>query len=180
MKKEKAIQILNGQIDKLNQRGAKVDTPWVNQTSSYIKDFFGKDSDEYKYITSPSFRPVPMFLPDDWTQTEANWRLIAINFLNNCIESIKNKGLYRNPFSFILKMKTEVILFIITLIFSGLGWLGTFIYNKGYEKAKNESIRTAPESITVTPQEPNSDSAGVNDSNKKEPRNHSDSSKKIN
>ncbi|MBD0279951.1 MAG: hypothetical protein ICV81_18585, partial [Flavisolibacter sp.] len=50
MKKEKAIEILKQQKEKLKDFWTLKDLTWETQTASYILTLFGKDSKEYEFI----------------------------------------------------------------------------------------------------------------------------------
>jgi hypothetical protein len=49
-KQQKAIDILNKQIGKLDDPQYPVDETWKVQTSAYIKEYFGEQSDQYEFI----------------------------------------------------------------------------------------------------------------------------------
>ena len=178
--KEKAIEILTNQKNKLNQKGATVDNIWISETAEYVKRFLGSDSSQYSLIISDHFRTFPILHTDttDYRYFDQLNIKNANQFINSCIESINNNGVYKPKGNFITKMDDAKFRWFIGGLCTSLILIGTIIYNQGYKDGKNESIRTMPKSITVTPQESNADSTSVNDSNKKEPRNHSDSSKK--
>lgn len=173
--KEKAIAILQVQLDKLNVRGATVDTPWVKQTSSYIKNFFGEDSDEYKYVSGNSFRPMPIFIPDDWGPTEQKHLINARNFILNCIESVRSNGVYVPKGNFLSKMTDTQVGIAITIILFALAGFYTLIYNLG-ENSGRKSIE--PIKPSVTQSIANGDTAKKRDADKNKSKNQNDSFKK--
>jgi hypothetical protein len=86
MRKKKAILILNQQSNKLKQLELFTTHNWTVETQAYLSEFFGKSSHE-----SEHFR---MNLTD--IKSEQKKEKI-IDFLNNCVNVISNKGLYKLP-----------------------------------------------------------------------------------
>jgi len=87
MKTKKAINILKNQIDKLMDLSLDDNNnSWVVQTSTYIELFFDKDSYQISY-----FKEKSGYLFKESARKELN------AFLNDCIEVISNKGLYKPP-----------------------------------------------------------------------------------
>nr|WP_321354359.1 hypothetical protein [uncultured Draconibacterium sp.] len=82
MKKNQAITILKNQINKIQNQENRT-TEWTVQTRTYIEKFFGIESKEVRYINKFSFYNYP----------SGDVEL----FLNNCIETIENIGLYKKP-----------------------------------------------------------------------------------
>lgn len=93
----KAVEILKAQISKPDIKNFDY-SAWKMQTSSIIQMFFGKDSDEYKKINIPTIR----YYSGYETQTEKiqirNSEIQSIrSILEASIETIKVKGLYKEP-----------------------------------------------------------------------------------
>ncbi len=84
MNKQKAIGILNRQIEKLDKKNPKdFNIEWKVQTCSYIDKFFGGITHESKRINSAPSNS--QYSPD------------LIPFLNDCIETIQDVGIYKKP-----------------------------------------------------------------------------------
>ena len=87
MKKNKAIKILQGQINKL-QKDDNLNTRWVIETKSYLSKFFGKDSEQYEGFKNFKFKP---YVGSDPKEKKSG----VESFLNDCINTIKNIGLIK-------------------------------------------------------------------------------------
>lgn len=98
MTKRKAIQILNKQKDKLLDESIYKDENWVFQTASYVKDFLGEDSPEYNLISRFHFGILTNgSLSNEEIHNELDSKKQKAEvFIDNCIETIKNKGLYKS------------------------------------------------------------------------------------
>ena len=164
MTPKKATEILQGQFDKLNTR--KPDTMWQTQTSSYVKTFFGEDSPEYSHISTHNY------WDDRYDYTRR-----GKEFINNCIETIQNRGLYKKPGNFITRIDDKKLQWLIGGTCTILLILATIIYNQGKKDGKNESIRATPEPVTVAPQKSNTDAGKVGEPNKEKPNGQNDSFK---
>lgn len=98
MKKEKAKGLLRNQLEKLKSSRNRNDT-WVFHTASIIEEIFGKESAEYNYIGKFRFGTWS----HNYESNEAiHWRLEEQErkikqFLENCVESVDAKGVYRKP-----------------------------------------------------------------------------------
>jgi hypothetical protein len=91
MKKEAAINILNKQKDKLDDVNNLVNDTWRTQTVSYIKMLFGETSPEYSFIYH-----FQMYYDYDTKVDETKGRIPQLSkYIDNCIETINDKGLYR-------------------------------------------------------------------------------------
>lgn len=82
MKKNQAISILKNQKSKIQNQQNRTQE-WTVQTRTYIEKFFGVESKEVRYINKFSFFNYPSGDVD--------------LFLDNCIETIENIGLYKKP-----------------------------------------------------------------------------------
>lgn len=94
MKKQKSINILNNQKNKLNIPN-KNDENWIIQTASYVKEIFGEESTEFEFIKKFTFEveastysPKEEILASQVIKMEK-----AKGFIDNCIETINQKGL---------------------------------------------------------------------------------------
>jgi hypothetical protein len=95
MKKKRAIEILKLQRDKLYNIEIYKDETWVFQTASYVKDFFGKDSVEFIFLQQFKFTVM-----GDTSMGDSDWKRAFKDkddkikkFMDNCIETLANKGL---------------------------------------------------------------------------------------
>ena len=86
MKNKKAISILTEQSEKLKKLELFTTHNWTVETRTYISEFFGKESYQAEH-----FR---MNLTDIKSEQKKEQ---IISFLNDCINIISNKGLYKPP-----------------------------------------------------------------------------------
>jgi hypothetical protein len=112
MNKKTAITILNRQIDKLKILESPKDYSydWLVQTTTYIDNFFGLDSNQSKRIKDN---------PIGCSHTSN-----LIPFLNDCIETIMNIGLYKKPK---INLLSSIPNWIIILILPALVTLGVLL-----------------------------------------------------
>lgn len=97
MKTKQAIQLLTLQKNKLPNENVRTHT-WLTQTTSIIKDAFGKDSEEYIHINDFEFYSITMDSMSATYNTNAviNTRKVAVaTFIDNCIETIEVKGVHK-------------------------------------------------------------------------------------
>lgn len=119
MTKKKAIEILTTQKNKIDDQNYPNDENWVSQTASYIRSFFGENSNEFKLISTFKFY-VTHFDP---VEEEINVRYSpkmennAKIFIDNCIETLTVKGIYKEPnVNFLYKMTDQGVIGLISLI----------------------------------------------------------------
>jgi len=102
MNKRKAIKILKRQIWKLNQldNPRDVDVDFLIQTKTYIDKFFGNESAQSKRLTGVQIAP----------------------FLNDCVDTINNIGLYKHENKNILSKQSnwKLVVIAITIFVTGL------------------------------------------------------------
>jgi hypothetical protein len=149
MKLEEAIKCLTEQknnipTDKLFYKN------WLNETSSYIKLFFGENSDQYKRIKQFTFRvqpekhyykffdkeiPNPNYDPSDTPE-------VAKDFLDSCINSLNNtKSIYQvKKVSFFASLSETAIWTIIGITIPSLISIGLFFGNL-YSDKQNIELR---------------------------------------
>ncbi|MFP5041788.1 hypothetical protein [Parasediminibacterium sp. JCM 36343] len=135
----KAIRALDNLKSKI-PTDEESETLWLTQTSSFIKLFFGQESKEYKFINNFSFKDSVFrpseFWKESWKgydpnpQPKTDYKKTATLYLDDCIETLKIKGLYCNPEQSILKF-----------LFSSKNWYLTssfiaIIYTAGIMTAK--------------------------------------------
>lgn len=125
MNKKKAIEILIQQKNKLEKSSFYQDETWVFHTASYIKDFFGESSTEFTFISQFRFtvistnktpEPDILYALDQKKQK-------ALKFLDNCVDTIKNKGLYKPESKMLTWVKEpanlwKMFAFIVTTLLS--------------------------------------------------------------
>jgi hypothetical protein len=105
---------------------------WLIQSRSFIKSFFGDNSHEYSFINNFSFHDSVKKVSDFWAgvksydpnpdRPKVDHKLSASTFLDNCIQTIKINGLYKDPKKeFLNKYSDKEIIgtFIASLIFVG-------------------------------------------------------------
>lgn len=118
----KAVKILEKQLGRLNSES---DKNWILQTKSYVKDFLGEESLEYKSIRYFEFtRPSSNFKEDAnkrWrkdSEDEIKANILAI------IEVIKSKGLKKEPF--LNSISKTAFWAIVGILIPGLILIGFF------------------------------------------------------
>jgi len=142
MKLKKAIEILEKQKQKVLDPEYPNNDEWIVQTASYIKDFFGFDSTEYFRIANFkwSIKVINTTSKDDRKYFLKEKKENIVLFLDNCKQTLENKGLFKEPKSNLLSDKNNAeligIIFTISSIIFGIG------YYFGTEKTNNELIRT--------------------------------------
>jgi hypothetical protein len=164
MNKKKAIEILQKQKLKLDYSTVYKDSNWTFQTASYIKDFFGKDSTEYIFISKFNFK----VLTGAWEDDESiNRQLLdkhkkAKGYLENCIETISNKGLYEHPKTNIVSDKSNFeligIIVAISIFVFGIGYWTKTVELFSVIKQKEEHISLPSDSTTQKISNPKSKS----------------------
>lgn len=142
MTKKKAIEILKNQIVKFDNIKIYRDETWIHQTASYIKDFFGENSTEYKFVTTFEF-DVEVDRNDNENTIDFKIKSKMENmkqFIKNCIEKISINGLYKHPKTNIVSDKNNYellgIIAAISFVVYGIG------YYFGVEKTNLECIET--------------------------------------
>lgn len=151
---EKAISVLENQKQKIKNK--KTDSVWQTQTISYIKLYLGEDSPEYKHINTFHY----------WDE-RFNYNKEAIEFLDNCIETVKIKGLYKKSGNFITRMDDNKMRWLIGGLCAFLLIIGGIIYKQGYKDAKFEILEFSSKPVAVTPNKPNTNPAKIADTSKR-------------
>jgi hypothetical protein len=154
MNNKKAIGILKKQIEKLDDSTFHKDGNWTFQTASYIKDFFGKESTEYLFISKFNFKVITGPWDDD---KSVNQQLLdkhkkAKVYLENCIETISNKGLYKHPKTNIVSDKSNFellgIVVAISIFVFGIGYWTKNVELFSITKQKEEFKSLSSDSTT--------------------------------
>jgi len=127
MRKSKSIKILNRLIKENKNENSLI------KIRSYILEFFGENSPEYEHSKSLTYKFKEIVIKEHTgnikTQYTESQRLSIIksrekvinNFLENCIETINNKGLYKKHKNNLLSEFSDlklIIMFITVIIFS--------------------------------------------------------------
>ena len=135
MTKKKAIEILRKQISKLDDIYIYKDEKWVFQTGSYLKDFFGEDSPEYSFISQFTFSVIHLSYNtnEEVLISLNNKKRKAKSFLEDCIETIENKGLLKEK-NLLYRLSDTAIWAIIGLSIPGLLTLGAIYGNLNSDK----------------------------------------------
>jgi len=119
---KKAIDILKSQKEKLEDFDNK-NQNWVFQTASYIKDFFGENSTEFSFISQFHFHVVSSNWdsPEDVRRWLAEKPIEAKPFLDNCVETLQHKGLFKQPKqNFLNRLSDTALWTIISIAIPGL------------------------------------------------------------
>jgi len=97
MKNKTAINIIKRQIVKLSKTSGEDLYLWQNQTCTYILSFFNDNSYEYSYIKNYTFFEAAQRGRNSEPKSLDKIRKELNLFLNNCIETINDLGLYKPP-----------------------------------------------------------------------------------
>ena len=144
MNKNKAIKIINTQIEKLKSSKDNRNESWTIETQTYIIHFFGKDSHQNDFFKYYSWSLQPDFDPDVQEKE-------TIIFLNDCINTIKNVGLYKEPkINFLNQLSDSIIVLILTTIGIVSFGLGKYISDVQNIELKIENENYKKLSITPT------------------------------
>lgn len=140
---KKAIEILNIQLKKLDSLDSNTYEPWKALTSDYIEKMLGKDSDQYKIISTFSF--VRYFDSPLTPQVKAQVPKLK-EIVNNCIQCVEHYGIKKKEWKHILITTHPGIYWaLFTALCGGFFVLGQLTANKGYDtpseisKEKNQS-----------------------------------------
>lgn len=141
MKKKHAIQVLRKQINKLDHN-TNLNNKWTVQTKSYLKAFFGTDSEQYEYFKDFRWKHG---VADD---PEKHVKPVSI-FLNDCIEVIQDIGLKKEEKKNFLSRIPDwsIIPIIASLIFIG-GILGRYQKDIAFIRME-EKIEKLQDSLSV-------------------------------
>ena len=126
MNTEKAQGILRKQIVKLDQENFNP-TIWSIQTRKYLSVFFGSESEEYLFLHIHFWNVGSKASGDSTIESK---KINASNFLNNCIDTIGDLGLYKpeTTGNFITRMPDGWAITIIIALLGFAGWLGNLSY----------------------------------------------------
>lgn len=142
-KVKEAIGILLRQKQKLATENLRQGT-WLIQTSSLIKDFFGDTANEYNFIKDFEFYSNTMDIMSAEYDTNAHINKnskAASQFIDNCIETLNHKGIYKAPKQNSLTKISETALWtIIGIAVPGLISIGIFFGNM-YSDKQNIELR---------------------------------------
>jgi hypothetical protein len=137
MNKKLSKELLLKQIDKLGKPQFQTNEIWINKTSSLIKDFFGDNSEEYKFITRFQYKK-------ELITAGAIGRLVITNtkevtqFLNDCMDTLDHKGLYRElRTNFVMRLDNGTL---VALIFGLLAILGPTCFAWGKYSSDLQNI----------------------------------------
>lgn len=143
MTDKQAIDILTRQRDKLTDQTIYKDENWTFQTASYIKDFFGEQSPEYSFIGQFTFTVLGHtgMTNEMWRDELNSKKRKAINFIDNCIETIQHKGLYKPPkTNFLQNISSNALWTIISISVPGLLTIG-YLFGQFITDTKNYDLR---------------------------------------
>jgi hypothetical protein len=117
----------------LNQKLNNVDfsncTVWQSHTTSYIIAFFGKESSEYRFITSYTFTSFSR--DDDQEAQVMKSKPVFRDFINGCIENIENCGLKKREWKHVfITTRPEIFWGAILALLGFAFWLGHITADK--------------------------------------------------
>lgn len=133
---------------------------WLIQTSSLIESFFGIESKEFKFIDNFNFKNSIVRQTDfiykgysgDTVGLNTDYKVIASQFLDNCIETIKTKGLYIRPSDGIFKILFSSKNWYLTSFFIGIiyaaGILTATINKTDRKENSSDGVIITSDSIT--------------------------------
>ncbi|WP_296316732.1 hypothetical protein [Winogradskyella sp. UBA3174] len=141
MKKSKAIHILKNQIKKLENE-QNLNYSWTLETKTYIVKFFGKDSPQESYIKYFDWQPTIADRPIDKREG-------IKAFVNDCINTIDNIGIKKDPKQNILNRIPDwsIIPIVTALVFIG-GVFGRYNKDIAYIRME-EKIEILKDSIST-------------------------------
>ncbi len=142
MKKSRAIEILNKQVEKLSEANYEIDHKWTIQTQDYITHFFGTDSPQFKYIIDFKFYGYLELraTEEDIENDKKNQIKDVIRFIHDCIEIIENKGTINQNHNFLEKINNKTLITIILFLISGLLYVG-YLFGTSTTDSKNVELR---------------------------------------
>lgn len=122
----KAIKILRTQIVKIKD-SENWTNRWTMETNTYLSAFFGVDSKQANHLGNHiwSESKVLNVIPEESAKE-------SIKFLTDCIHLIENIGLTKPKGNFISRLSDRLIIFILTVLFTGGVLIGRLIY-KAFE-----------------------------------------------
>jgi hypothetical protein len=95
MTETQAISILASQKAKLTTLDENTCTPYQTQTTSYVIAIFGEESKEAEFMKNFIFIIVGARI--DWDKQIKTSSVGLSYFIDGCIETVKNKGVYKRP-----------------------------------------------------------------------------------
>jgi len=159
MKPKQAIKILERQRDRISDPKFPNDETWVFQTTEHIKDFFGESSSQFAFISQFSFSVIghPSTSDEKWRYELDSKKRKAERFIDTCIETINDKGLYKPPKQNFLAGLGDtwlVIIFgtVVPALFFGGVWIGEYRSDiKNIELRRHlQSARDSLSNMTTT------------------------------
>lgn len=126
MTTQKAVSILSKQIVKIEQKDFHYPI-WNIQTTTYLREFFGEKSEQYYFFQNHYWNIDTIHAKGITIEVK---KYIAISFLNDCIDTINDIGLYQkeNKGNYISRLSDRMITFWIVSVFSGGVYFGRIIY----------------------------------------------------
>jgi len=146
---KKATEILLNQKKKLATENLRQDT-WLTQTSSFIKDFFGDTSNEYNFIKDFKFYSKTFDSMSAEYDTNAHINRnskAASQFIDNCIDTLNHKGLYKAPKpNFLQRFSDNALWTSISIILPAIWGFG-FLIGQYTSDVKNFDLRQENKSL---------------------------------
>jgi|AntRauTorckE5430_2_1112549.scaffolds.fasta_scaffold00968_5 hypothetical protein len=145
MKKNKAILIIQNQIDKSSDEDNRNES-WLIETKTYIFEFFGNNSEQSNFLKSFTWIQRSRYL--DKTEYEKLKNIKG--FLNDCISVISNIGVYKKPINnWFYQLPNWVITLSLTaLCFVSFG-IGILFTTNNNSELRNENSKLKEKLINI-------------------------------
>jgi hypothetical protein len=137
MTSKRAIASLIEQKDKLANKNNRNDA-WISITKSLIKDYFGAESEQFKYIRGFDFSDL--LFADKWDEeNQIKKNTIEVSqFLDGCIELLKTRPLYKEPkTNFLMRLDNSSL---VTLLLGVLAIIGPICFAWGKYSSDLQNI----------------------------------------
>lgn len=114
-KKKEAVAALLAQRDIIKANPVALNYPWATHTVSIVEFCFGPDSYESKHARTAGISGYDI---------ESDW----VEFLDNCVEAIRIKGLYkRDRVNFVYRIPNSWLGVVLPLVLSSVGYVGYMV-----------------------------------------------------
>lgn len=135
--KTRAINIITYQKDKIGDKYSSMHEVWLVHTTSLIKEFLGEKSDEYIYLNKFTFEPkYAHTMTESEILKEQTEMIITLKlFLDNCISTIRIKGLTSQKGNFISRMSEGWAIFWVGFLTVSVS---SFAYWRGVIDTQNK------------------------------------------
>ena len=137
MKNEQTIALLRREQESLKTVNSATCSVWKTHMKSYIKTFFGEHSPQFKYISDYQFW-YNYNQPE--AETKANIPIMSL-FVETCIDTITNIGLYKPPKqNFLSRISDGLLAAIIGIAVPAL-FIGGTLWGKYLSDVQNIELK---------------------------------------